>query len=177
MSSKCKSVGQQRTEQFMLLAGQQVPLAPTIPSEDVRRLRAKLIWEECLETIRGLGFEPRVLDASQAHLADSDKEWASVDEQAEVKFIAVCEPDLVEIADGCADIIVVTTGTLSACGIADEAIQREVDESNLRKFGPGSRRREDGKWEKPDSWTPPDIAGRLREQGWNGPNGSESTNC
>lgn len=55
-------------------------------------------------------------------------------------------------------------GTLSACGIAYAPILREVDDANLRKFGPGGRRREDGKWLKPPDWEPPKIRERLEEQ-------------
>lgn len=42
----------------------------------------------------------------------------------------------------------------------------EVDRSNLAKFGPGGRRREDGKWVKPDDWQPPDIKGVLQKLGF-----------
>jgi predicted HAD superfamily Cof-like phosphohydrolase len=71
---------------------------------------------------------------------------------------------MVEIVDGCADVIVVTTGTLSACGVADSAVQNEVDQANLRKFGPGSYKREDGKWMKPPDFRPPDIEAVLAAQ-------------
>jgi predicted HAD superfamily Cof-like phosphohydrolase len=67
----------------------------------------------------------------------------------------------VEVVDGCADISVVTIGTLIAFGVDDETVLEEVDASNLRKFEPGSYRREDGKWIKPPSWTPPDIEGAI----------------
>jgi predicted HAD superfamily Cof-like phosphohydrolase len=71
---------------------------------------------------------------------------------------------MIEVADGCADVSVVTIGTLSACGIADKPLLKEVDESNLRKFGPGYSKREDGKWIKPPDWKVPDIAKVLNEQ-------------
>ena len=71
------------------------------------------------------------------------------------------DPNLVEIADGCADMSVVAMGTLLSCGIDDVELLKEVDESNLRKFGEGSYRREDGKWMKPPGWEPPNIQGVL----------------
>ena len=60
--------------------------------------------------------------------------------------------------------------TLLVDGLADtERVvpcdeQKEVDQANLRKFGPGSYERDDGKWIKPPDWTPPDILGVLERQ-------------
>lgn len=146
-----KSDHQQRIEQFMLLAGQAVPDKPCIPSEEVRLLRAKLIFEEAMETIHALGVLVRPL--GEVHAINNLR----------VVFETVTAigqplvPDLEQIADGCADISVVTIGTLSACGITDAALLAEVDASNLRKFGPGGYRRDDGKWMKPKDWEPPNI--------------------
>jgi predicted HAD superfamily Cof-like phosphohydrolase len=71
---------------------------------------------------------------------------------------------LVAIADGCADIKVVTTGTLSAFGIADDLIQQLVDYNNLEKFGPGHGYREDGKLVKPPEHRPPQLDVAVQEQ-------------
>jgi predicted HAD superfamily Cof-like phosphohydrolase len=144
-----KSEHQKRVEELMRRAGQAVPTKPGIPSLEVRRLRAKLILEEAMETIEALGFEVEQIAPG-----------------GELKLSEYGEPNLVEIVDGCADIIVVTTGTLSAHGVADEAILKAVDENNLGKFGPGSYRREDGKWIKPAGHQPPDILGLLALQGY-----------
>lgn len=145
---KEKSEHQQRVEMFMAKAGQNVPPKPTIPDEATCRLRAKLILEEALETIEALGFQV-VLKPF-----DGDIEIGS----------KTHEPDLEQVVDGCADIRVVTTGTLSAFGVADEALTLEVDNNNLSKFGPGGHRREDGKWVKPQTWTPPKIMEILEAQ-------------
>lgn len=146
-----KSEHQKRVEDFMAKAGQVVPDTPTMPDEETRWLRAKLILEEAFETAEGLGFVP--------------SSWISYDRQMEINKLQFnfrkIEPDLNEIIDGCCDVKVVTTGTLSACGIPDEPFQQAVDENNLAKFGPGGYRREDGKWVKPAGHKPPDIAGIL----------------
>lgn len=147
---------QLRIERFMHLAGQEVPDRPTMPSLQVRELRARLILEETLETIKALGF--RVY---------RDPKLASPDAPMQIdtlKFEDCCRPNLVLIADGCADISVVTTGTLSACGIKDDSLLKIVDENNLAKFGPGGYRREDGKWIKPPDHRPPDIQGEINRQ-------------
>ena len=148
-----KTDHQKRVEQFMRLAGQDVPASPEIPTEAVRLLRAKLIFEEAMETIEALGCKVG-LPFGDDILAD----------HRHFQVFMHGEPDLIEIADGCADISVVTIGTLSACGIADRPLLEEVDDSNLQKFGPGSHRREDGKWIKPTGWVPPKIEKVLDEQ-------------
>ena len=71
--------------------------------------------------------------------------------------------------DGCGDVSVVTIGTLSAFGVSDGPILQAIDQNNLEKFGPGSYRREDGKWMKPPGHKAPDILGLLVEQGLLGP--------
>ena len=48
---------QVRVALFMDLAKQDCPLKPTEPTEKVAKLRATLILEEALETIKALGFD------------------------------------------------------------------------------------------------------------------------
>jgi predicted HAD superfamily Cof-like phosphohydrolase len=146
-----KSVHQQRVEKFMGLAGQNIPASPIAPDLETRELRARLILEESLETIKALGFQVM----AKEEIVDEDL----------VRFVDCFEPDLIEIADGCADIKVVTTGTLSACGIEDEELQCDVDQNNMAKFGPGGFRRDDGKWVKPPNHQPPNISKILEDQG------------
>jgi len=145
-----RSTHQQRVDLFMKLAGQDVPKSPIIPDYETRELRARLILEESLETIKALGFYIRVNDESI--------------EINNVEFQEAFDVDLIEIADGCADIKVVTTGTLTACGIDDDELQTAVDLNNLNKFGPGGYRRDDGKWVKPPSHQPPNIKKIIEDQ-------------
>jgi len=145
-----RTIHQQKVDKFMILAGQEVPTKPMIPDEETRKLRASLILEESLETIKALGFLPKV--ANSTVYIES------------VKFESAFEPNMIEVADGCADVKVVTTGTLTAFGIDDNELQDVVDENNLAKFGPGGHRREDGKWMKPPDHQPPNIEKVLNEQ-------------
>ncbi len=140
----------QRVKTFMEKVGQATPTEVVVPDEHTRLLRARLILEEALETIDALGISVQV-------------QGGEVDIES-CEFMPDKLIDLEGVADGCADISVVTVGTLIAFGIDDEELLREVDEANLRKFGPGSYAREDGKWMKPRDWTPPDIAGVLANQ-------------
>ena len=142
-----KTDHQKRIEELMRRASQELPIKPIMPPQAVRQLRANLILEEALETIEALGFAVK--------LNNND-------------FVAVQmgEPDIVKVVDGCADVSVVTIGTLSAFGVSDQPILEAVDANNLEKFGPGSYRREDGKWIKPPGHKPADIMDLLIKQGY-----------
>lgn len=137
-------------------AGQDTPARPSIPDEETRLLRARLILEEALETVKALGVGVTVKPDDSGNPVELEEEHLSFRINGAV--------DLEGVADGCADISVVTIGTLVAFGIDDEPLLEEVDRANLRKFGPGSYRREDGKWMKPPDWTAPDILGVLERQ-------------
>jgi predicted HAD superfamily Cof-like phosphohydrolase len=142
MAAHRMSVWQRRIVKFMGKALQKVPTSPVVPIEEVRRLRAALILEEALETIEALGFCAVVKPVIDGHSCT---------------IVAGGEPDLIEIADGCADIMVVTLGTLSACGIADESVMREVLDSNDSKFADGHYINEIGKLIKSPLYKPARI--------------------
>jgi len=146
-----------RVRAFMQKVGQATPALPVAPDEKTRLLRAKLILEEAIETIRAMGVGVRLRDTG-------GREGLVTVDPHELSFYINGEVDLEEVVDGCADISVVTIGTLIAFGVDDEPVLEEVDQANLRKFGPGSYERDDGKWIKPPDWTPPDILGVLERQ-------------
>lgn len=113
-----------------------------LPGKEVRKLRAKLIMEETLEQIKALGFDCR----------------------GTIYFDRELQPMLHEILDGCADVSVVNVGTMISCGVEDEPLLKLIDDSNMKKFGPGHKFRDDGKLIKPVDWEKPDIQGWIREQ-------------
>lgn len=148
-----------RIEEFMQKAQQETPSVLKMPDLGVRLLRAKLIMEECLETIEALGVEAEV-----RYVGVGAGGSVPITHQTLILREARKEPNIVEIADGCADISVVTIGTLIACGIPDVELLRMVDESNLAKFtGDAHRCPTTGKWIKPSDWKAPDIAQLLLE--------------
>ena len=126
-----RSEHQLAVDEFMTRAGQHLPDKPTIPDVATRILRAKLIMEEAMETIEAMGVFVYV--DSISYLMDDPLRFTELkfDEDDEK------EVDIVEVVDGCCDIAVVTTGTLSAFGASNIGPQRLVDESNLAKFGEG----------------------------------------
>ena len=152
----------ERVREFMQRAGQETPDQPTIPDAATRVLRAKLIVEEALETVAALGVELSV------HASSAVADQVTIGRDADLNFQATGDVDLEGVVDGCADISVVTMGTLIAFGVDDDAVLQEVDQANLRKFAPGSYRREDGKWMKPPDWRPPNILGVVGEVATNG---------
>lgn len=155
-----KSRHQSQVEAFMLRAKQEVPVVPAEPSESVRILRAKLMLEEVLETIRnGLGVA--VMTPYTPDKAEEPIDITATD--FDLKFIIRQPFNMLETIDGCCDVAVVTTGTLSACGISDIEFQNEVNENNLKKFGPGHKIREDGKLIKPPNHQPPNL-GRVLDK-------------
>ena len=144
-----------RVREFMRLAGQLIPAEPITPTEEVCKLRATLILEEALETIDALGFVVKVKSLYNDCTIERDV----------VECIPHGDPpDLVEIADGCADTIVVSTGTLISCGVPSEPLLELIDASNLAKYSGDYKIRPDGKVIKPTSWKKPDIASLLQNQ-------------
>jgi len=71
--------------------------------------------------------------------------------------------DIIEIADGAADAIVVIIGTCLEYGVPIERVFAEVMRANMSKLGPDGRPiyREDGKVLKGPNYTPPNISGVL----------------
>jgi predicted HAD superfamily Cof-like phosphohydrolase len=76
--------------------------------------------------------------------------------------LAETENDLVEVADALADIVYIACGTAVSYGIPLDTIFKEVHRSNMAKLVDGKvLRREDGKIQKPEGWTAPNIKSIL----------------
>lgn len=145
-------------ERFMELAEQDVPLVPTVPNPEIRLARAKLILEEALETVEALGVSvmAQVDGDDIAFVTGGEFSYHDAGEE---------EFNMLEVIDGVCDSRVVNTGTLFALGIHNaEDFQSEVDQNNLDKFAPGGYKNADGKWIKPTSHRPPNLAQYLRTE-------------
>lgn len=142
-----------RVAEFMRKAQQEVPSSPKEPTEAVRLLRAKLIFEEAMETIMGgLGVSVTAVGEDGALMNFKDATFAISEDY-----------DPIETIDGCMDMSVVIVGTLISIGVPDLPFQKLIDESNLSKFSGDAHMSEDGKWIKPSDFQPPDIAGLLAQ--------------
>ena len=123
---------QAQVKQWMLDFGQECPDKPTIPSFEVRKLRVKLIYEEFIKELSqalGVGI----------YLKNSEGEWDRLQDveldnaETELSFCddwteegpESTQTQLIEIADGCEDLKVVTEGTLVACGLVDKSARQE----------------------------------------------------
>lgn len=126
---------------------------PQLISRERLQLRLRLIAEEFLELLEASGGAVSSLNIDDLI-------------QQSIATLNAGEPDLVEITDALADLDYVIEGTRIEFGINGEPIADEVHRSNMAKVGgpvlPG------GKIGKPQGWTPPDIEGCLRAQGWDG---------
>lgn len=70
--------------------------------------------------------------------------------------------DLPETVDAIIDLCYVLIGALPALGVEADPIWDAVHAANMAKAGGGKN--ENGKIQKPEGWTPPDIAALLRQQ-------------
>ena len=123
---------------------------PGEQTTEIKRLRAHLVTEEFFEFLEALGMP---LD---------EKIQAKVRKDLDAPVVS--STDLPKLADALADIDYVVEGTRIAFGIHGQDVAEEVHRANMAKLG--GPRREDGKILKPEGWTPPDIEGVLRSQGW-----------
>lgn len=161
---------QEKVEESMRTAEQSVPSSISYATDDVCKLRARLILEEALETIvDGLGitsFEVNGTAITGSEYIDSFDlaEW--LDFMKSANFIKDQPTNLNLLADGIADCEVVNLGTASAFGIKMQPIFDEVHRSNMSKFIGGILKSESGKYLKGPHYTKPDIEGELRKQGY-----------
>jgi predicted HAD superfamily Cof-like phosphohydrolase len=104
-----------------------------------------------------VGKTPNLPDENERHLRKT-----LLQEEFDEYVTAENENDLVEIADALADIIYIACGTAVAYGIPLDKIFEEVHNSNMSKLVDGKvLRRSDGKIQKPEGWTAPDIKSIL----------------
>jgi predicted HAD superfamily Cof-like phosphohydrolase len=103
---------------------QQVKESPEMPDAKTRLLRARLVFEEALEFVKGCGCT--------VDLADG----ATVINDIRVVADPNGTPDMTEYVDGCVDQLVVTYGALNAAGVRVEPAWDEVQRSNMSKAWP-----------------------------------------
>lgn len=145
-----------QVEEFHVAGRVPILPAPAVPDAGRVMLRARLVGEEFCEFMEALfpdSYYARTVRKAVMFPLEG-LEYVGDDKA----------PDLTNLADACADLDYVVEGTRLEFGIDGEPIARIVHESNMAKFGPGSRVREDGKIMKPSDWKPPDIEAELRRQ-------------
>ena len=81
-----------------------------------------------------------------------------ISEEYQETLAAFKSNDMIEVADGLADMVWVIMGMCNSCGIDFDSVWQEVKASNMSKF-PGGKaiKNEQGKIMKPDSYFKPNI--------------------
>jgi predicted HAD superfamily Cof-like phosphohydrolase len=154
MSDETKLDWVQDIKNMMILFGQEVREKPSIPDEKTIKLRQSLIEEEFKELMGAMGFYNYVDYCGYSC-------WDRI-----ITRSGPQKPDLVGIADGIGDLIVVLLGASHALGIDMNKVWQVIHESNMAKAIDGKIiYREDGKVLKPENWQKPDIKDCLKEQG------------
>lgn len=150
---------QHDVRQFMAAFDQAMPDTPQWPDQATMDLRVRLEAEESCERLRDSGymFQLTVLGVN----ADGFPALVFQDGKLHHRYT----PNLPKTADAIIDQIYVLIGTLAAMGIDFWPLWREVQRANMAKAGGPVI---NGKVTKPEGWTPPDIEGELRKQGWEG---------
>ena len=88
--------------------------------------------------------------------------WSSlIREEAEELLEALKEEDVLQTADGVADLLYVVFGACVSLNLPVGELFDEVHRSNMTKLGGGAEKRNDGKIEKGAEYSPPDISGVL----------------
>lgn len=142
---------------FMVKAKQATPTKAVYPDAKTRALRARLILEEALETVEALGCSVKVLRTTPDGCIAADSDLEITPRTGTALPPLLDEDMLCSVADGVADIIYVSLGTLAACGIPDIPVMEEVVASNDSKFLEGHSFRPDGKLQKSPLYKPVDM--------------------
>jgi predicted HAD superfamily Cof-like phosphohydrolase len=119
---------QQDIVTLMKQYNQQVKESPELPDPETRLLRARLVFEEALEFVRGCGCTVTKTVAGEDQAAVIDEITVVLDPNS--------TPDFVEYVDGCIDQLVVTYGALNAAGVKAQPAWDEVQRSNMSKAWP-----------------------------------------
>ncbi len=128
---------QKEVADFMRKAGQEVATELTLDIDDKTCiLKAKLLLEETLEAIYALGVDVNL---------DFNKTNARVKTTDDVSLSKTREIDIVEIADGVADVDYVNMGIANTFGFNHQDVFDEVHRSNMSKFIDGHRKANQGR--------------------------------
>ena len=161
--------GFRRVRLMMKKYGQSTPEVPTEPTPQERVRMAAVLFEEVMESIwKGLGIELRVYQGVSGSLDAHGCLYHTMNGENTIEFVQTGKFNMVEAIDGALDTIVTARGIMVGCGVADVALEYEVDCNNLEKFGPGCYKDANGKHCKPPNHPKPDIEGLLKKQGWKG---------
>lgn len=164
---------------FMAAFNQPMPSKPQWPDQETMDLRVRLVAEEFCEWLRDSGYERNVWIAHYEETLPLNGglreifSWAHDPDTADT----IGERSMPKSADALIDMLYVTIGSLLAMGIDMWPLWAEVQRANMAKSVDSVKAADDRKIRglsraekvtKPEGWKPPDIAGLLKNQGWEG---------
>lgn len=138
--------------EFHGLIGQECGTSPHVPSDDVVRLRLRLVAEEFFEFVEACLSH----DQAQWYLGPAKAALADAIKRCEI------DVDLPAMADATIDVDYTIEGSRVAFGIDGAPLWDAVHTANCRKRPGGAAK----KAEKPEGFEPPPIEALLVEQGW-----------
>lgn len=148
--------------EFMERFEQHVGDTPGFPPQEVLDLRIRLMAEEFAEMLDAAGY-PFVVQIGKRGRSG----FYGWDYGDDVIFKDSTEnsgkPDLPAFIDALLDLEYVILGTHVSCGVDPQPIWEAVHASNMAKQPADDKF---SKIVKPAGWVAPDIAGALRDQGW-----------
>jgi predicted HAD superfamily Cof-like phosphohydrolase len=153
-----KSRHQMDVETFLHGIGHPIPMTPRVADGSRLNTWGRMLLEETWETIVD-GLKTKIYVDPSVNIREP-LDWKNT------AFSGLAYPNLQEIVDGCADVIVIATGLMSLCGVADYWVLKEIDDNNLLKLSTGRMCPQTGKFLKAADHPKPDIMNRLRDQGY-----------
>lgn len=157
------NVMQRQIAEFMRRADQEVAKYPQLPSEKIKVLRIRLMVEELLGA------------TVPEHWAGETYADLLIENKSDELIASILAGDLVQIADGIADVLYIVIGTAIAYGINIQEVFNEVHRSNLSKTVWSEElqrytieKDEFGKGIKPPTYSPADLGSIVQRQIDNG---------
>lgn len=116
-----------------------------------------MTYQEDVENFMMAGDQP-IQENLTLNGAQQELYMDLITEEYKETLEAFQEKDMIEVADGLADMVWVIMGMCSSCGIDFEKVWNEVKASNMSKFIDGKAiKNEAGKIMKPKTYFRPDI--------------------
>jgi len=153
-----------QVRELKVLLKQPTPEKPAVPSKERMLFSLSLFIEEAFEVVEACYPDDYPTREEPSLLAS-----IQLMKRALLELVRdyPARPDMKLLVDGLGDTDVVTEGFRQELGVDGRPIAALIHDANMAKQG-GPVDPVTKKTLKPEGWTPPDIEGELRRQGWSG---------
>jgi len=160
-----------QVREFKALVKHPAPTRPAVPSQERMLFSLSLFIEEAFEVIEACYPEDYQVPAVVPGAEPLRHVHAAIQRMKRVLLELVRDypaaPDMKLLVDGLGDTDYVTESFRQELGVDGRPFAALIHDANMTKQG-GPVDPVTKKTLKPEGWTPPDIEGELRRQGWNG---------